>query len=114
LREEFRLVLGKFEHVGVEVADGFLIGKVTGMRWDMYDCGIYVSLGRVSRSIEQGVLNSRCWRVKVEYMRRVYTCCVKSDLNYAFLLAASMVGNVTYPTCANLTFLLHLTEWFHS
>lgn len=41
LREDCRLVLGKFEHVGVEVADGFLIGKVTGMRW--YDCGIYIS-----------------------------------------------------------------------
>ena len=31
LREEWRLGLGKFEHAGVEVADG-LIGKVTGMR----------------------------------------------------------------------------------
>jgi hypothetical protein len=31
LRGEWRLGLGKFEHAGVEVADG-LIGKVTGMR----------------------------------------------------------------------------------
>jgi hypothetical protein len=44
LREDWRLGLCKFEHVGVEVADGFLIGKVTGMRW--YDCGIYMSLCR--------------------------------------------------------------------
>ena len=32
LREDWRLGLGKFEHVRVEVADARWIGKVTGVR----------------------------------------------------------------------------------
>lgn len=45
LREEFRLELSKFEHGGVEVADGFLDWEGDwDMRWN--DRGIYMSFIR--------------------------------------------------------------------